>query len=111
MSFHYEELYTLLTNNLKFDILYISETRLKLSKTSLTSISLPGYNIEYTTTELSNGSILIYIKNDIKDKLRKDLQIYKSKELKSTFYRGYSTRQKQKHWLYLLSPSDGTLRI
>ena len=92
---HFEELYTLLTsNNLKFDILCISETRLKLissitsisiSITSITSISLPGYNIEYTTTELSNGGTLICIKNDIKYELRKDLPIYKSKELESTF--------------------------
>ena len=66
-------------------ILCISETRLKLNKTSLTLISLPGYNIEYTTTDSRNGSTLIFIKNVIKYKLRKDLQIYKSKELESTF--------------------------
>ena len=63
LSFRYEELYTLLTsNNLEFDIICISEIRLKLNKTSLTSISLPGYNIEYTTTESSNGGTLIYLK-------------------------------------------------
>ena len=33
LPFHYEELYTLLTsNNLKFDIVCISQTRLKLNK-------------------------------------------------------------------------------
>ena len=63
LSFRFEELYTLLTsNNLEFDIICISEIRLKLNKTSLTSISLPGYNIEYTTTESSNGGTLIYLK-------------------------------------------------
>ena len=82
LPFHFEELYTLLTsNNLKFDILCISGIRLKLNKTSLTSISLPDYKIECTTTESSNGGNLIYIKNGIKYKLRKDLQIYKNKEL------------------------------
>ena len=74
-----------------------------LNKTSLTSISLPGYNIEYKTTTSSNGSTLIYIKNDTKYKLGKDLQIYKSKNQKR--------KQKHYHWLYLSSPSDGTLRI
>ena len=68
-SRHFEESCTLLTlNNLKFHILSISETRLKLNKASLTSISLPGYNIEYTTIESSNGGTLIYVKNDIKTK-------------------------------------------
>ena len=46
-------------------ILWISETRLKLNRTSLTSIPLRGYNIEYSTTGSSNGSTLIYIKNVI----------------------------------------------
>ena len=82
LPFHFEELYTLLTsNNLMLDILCISGIRLKLNKTSLTSISLPDYNIEYTTTESNIGGNLIYIKNGIKYKLRKDLQIYKNKEL------------------------------
>ena len=63
LPFHFEELYTPLTsNNLQFGILCILETRLKLNKASLTSITLPGYNIEYTTTESSNGGTLIYIK-------------------------------------------------
>ena len=60
LPFHFEELYTLLTsNNLKFDILCIAETRLKLNKTSLTSISFPDYNIEYKTTESSNDGTSI----------------------------------------------------
>ena len=86
LPFYFEEIYTVLTsNNLKFDILCISKTILKLNNTSLTSISFLGYNRAYTTTELGNGGTVIYIKNDIKYKLRKDLQIYKSKELQSTF--------------------------
>ena len=46
---------------------------------------MPGYNIEHTPTESSNGGTLLYIKQGINYKLRKDLQIYKSKELESTF--------------------------
>ena len=44
-----------------------------------------GYNIEHTPTESSNGRTLLYTKQGINYKLRKDLQIYKSKELESTF--------------------------
>ena len=52
LPFHFEKLYTRLTwNNLNFDMLCITETTLKLSNTSLLSISLPRYNIEYATTE------------------------------------------------------------
>ena len=46
---------------------------------------MPGYNIEHTATESSNDGTLLYIKQGINYKLRKDLQVYKSKELESTF--------------------------
>ena len=45
---------------------------------------MPVYNIEHTPTESSNDGTLLYIKQGINYKLRKDLQIYKSKELEST---------------------------
>ena len=46
---------------------------------------MPGCNIEHTPNDSSNGGTLLYIKQGINYKLRKDLQIYKSKELESTF--------------------------
>ena len=46
---------------------------------------MPGYNIEHTPTESSNGATLLYIKQGINCKLRKDLQMYKSKELEPMF--------------------------
>ena len=46
---------------------------------------MPGYNIEHAPTEFSNRGTVLYIKQGINYKLRKDLQIYKSKELESTF--------------------------
>ena len=110
LPFHFEELQTLLTTyNLNFDILCISESRLKLNKKSLTSITLPGY----TTTEANKGGTLIYIKNDIKYKLRKDLQIYKTKELESTFIEVIQPGKKKQHnyRLCLSTSSNGTIRI
>ena len=46
---------------------------------------MSGYNIEHTPTESSNDGTLIYIKQGINYKLRKHLQVYKSKEPESTF--------------------------
>ena len=36
---------------------------------------MSGYNIEHTPTESSNGAILLYIKQEINYKLRKDLKL------------------------------------
>ena len=86
-TFHFDELLLVLTAEIKlnFDFLGISETGLKLNRNSLNPISMPGYNIEHTPTESSNGGTLLYIKQGINYKIRKDLQIYKSKELELTF--------------------------
>ena len=46
---------------------------------------MSGYNIEHTPVEFSNSGTLLYIKQKINYKLRKDLQIYKSTELESTY--------------------------
>ena len=82
---HFKEFSTILSNNkLKFDFLGISEPRIKLNRTPIISIQLPRYNLEYTPTESINRGTLLYIKKGIKYKCRKDLQIYKLKELEST---------------------------
>ena len=86
LTFHLYELIVLMAQcKLNFHFLVISETRLKLIRSSLNHISMPGYNTEHTATESSNFGTLLYIKQGINYKLRKDLQIYKSKELESTF--------------------------
>ena len=46
---------------------------------------MSGYNFEFTATEFSNGGTAIYIKKGLNYKLRKDFEIYKSKQLESTF--------------------------
>ena len=51
----------------------------------MTSVELPGYNIEYNPTECSNGGTMLYVKKGINYKLQKDLQIYRPKQLESTF--------------------------
>ena len=86
LPFHFEELSTLISeHNLNFDFLGISESHLKLNQNPLTSVQLPGCNIEYTLTECNNGGTLLYVKKGINYELQKDLQIYKPKQLKSYF--------------------------
>ena len=86
LSFYIEELTTLISeHNLTFDIFGVSETKLRLNKAPLNSVIIPGYNFEFTATECSNGGTTIYIKKGLNYKLRKDLEIYKSKQLESTF--------------------------
>ena len=49
------------------------------------NIDIPNYKIEHCTTESTCEGTLLYIKNNIKYKLRNDLKIYKSQELESIF--------------------------
>ena len=66
LPFHFEELSTLISeHNLNFDFLGISESRLKLNQNPLTSVQLPGDNIEYPPTECDNGGTFLYVKKRI----------------------------------------------
>ena len=86
LSIHTEELTTLISEqNLTFDVFRVSKTNLRLTKAPLNSVKIPGYNFEFTATEYSNGGTAIYLKKSLNYKLRKDLGIYKSKQLESTF--------------------------
>ena len=86
LSFHIEELTTLISeHNLTFDIFGVSETKLRLNKAPLNSVKIPGYNFEFTTTECSNVGTDTPIKKGLNYKVRKDLEIYKPKQLESMF--------------------------
>ena len=65
LCFEIEELTTLIhEHDLAFDIIGISESRLKLDKVPLNSVQIPGYNFEFTPTECNNGGTALYIKKD-----------------------------------------------
>ena len=86
LPFHIEELSTIISeHDLGFDIFGESETKLKLNKVPLNSVILSGYNFQFTTTECSSGGTAICIKKGLNYKLRRDLEIYKSIQLESTF--------------------------
>ena len=75
-------------------IIGISECRIKANQQSLSNISLQNYTYEFTSTESSKGGTLLYIDQDIKYKIREDLKLCKSKEVKSTFLEIIENSQK-----------------
>ena len=86
LPFHYEDLHNFLVHMpTKPSIFGISESKLKKNNPSLINVSLPGYNSEQTDTESSSGGTLLYISKNLNYINRPDLNLYKSKELESTF--------------------------
>ena len=86
LSFHSDELESLISKSKNdFQIIGISETRLKKTQETSTNIHLENYNIVHAPTESANGGLLLYIKKAINYKLRPDLMIYKKRELESAF--------------------------
>ena len=86
LQFHLDELETFLANfPVDFQVLGITESRLKEANPPATNILLPRFNYEHMPKKSTNGGALLYIKNGINYKLRPDLNIHKDKELESTF--------------------------
>ena len=68
----------------KFSVIGITESRLNKGIAPLNSF--PNYNIQHAPPESNKGgSLLYFISIDLSYKTRKDLKMYKSKELKSIF--------------------------
>ena len=82
---HVEELRVLLhALNFSFDIIAISESKLKCEPQI--DITLSGYHSPYCKfTEAEKGGTILYISKKLNFKPRKDLEIYESKELESSF--------------------------
>ena len=86
LQYHIDDLKILLdTIQHNFDIIAISETKLKKGIKPHININIPNYQIEHTPTEATKGGTLLYISNDLNYKPRKDLAIYESTSLESTF--------------------------
>ena len=89
-----EELqYLLDKTKIDFDIIGISESRIKKDKSPINSINLKSYSYESCPTESSAGGTLLYISNHLSYKPRNDLCIYKSTELQSTFIEILNTKK------------------
>ena len=62
--------------NVSFDILAITETRIKKDSSSAINLQLSNYSIEHTPTESSAGGTLPYISKRLSYQLRNDLRLY-----------------------------------
>jgi len=86
LQFHFEELKILLKMlDFDFDCIMITETKLKKNVNPKISINIPNYHLFHTPTEAAKGGSLIYISNKLISKPRKDLEIYESMKVESTF--------------------------
>ena len=86
LQFHFEELIILLKMlDHEFDCIMITETKIQKGINPSITIDIPNYHYFHTPTEASKGGSLIYISNNLISKPRKDLEIYQSKEVESTF--------------------------
>ena len=90
---NFDDLQRLLSCTKNCDILAISETRITKKVSSLNNLNLNNYSFEFTPTETSAGGSLIYIVNHLLYKCCNDLNIYKKKELESTFIKIVSPKK------------------
>ena len=93
--YHCSELHSLLREcNIDFDVIGITESRIKRNQKALSNIEISNYKVEQCSAESANGEALLYIKNDTIYKVRNDLKMYKSKILESTFIEIINTNNK-----------------
>ena len=83
--------------NKNFDIIAVTETRITKNVSITNNVNIKNYSIEFNPTESSAGRTLLYTTNHLSYKPRQYLNIYKTNELESTFFRN-NEPQKSKHY-------------
>ena len=76
--------YLLDNTKIDFDVIGISESRIKKDKSPMNSINLKDYSYESCPTESAAAGTLLYIINRLSNKPKNVLCIYKSTELEQT---------------------------
>ena len=85
LSKNFDEQHLLKITNKNFDVIAITETRIRKDVTITSNLSLNNYSMEFKPTESSAGGTLLYIANNLLYNLHNDLNIYKKSELESAF--------------------------
>ena len=88
LGLHKEELVTALSLiNFEFDVIAITETKIKNGTAPIFDPALKGYTLFDTPTDCDKGGALLYVKKNIICERRKDLEklVFKSCELESVF--------------------------
>ena len=75
-------------------IIGISESRLQTNKQPINNILLPNYVYEHISTESGKGGTLLYIGQNLKYKVRSDLNVHSKSLVVSTFIETMNTKQK-----------------
>ena len=84
LPYHFDNFKQLLLNlKIDFDIIGITEIRVKSKKAPASGIDLIKYNTEHIPTDAENGGAMLYILKQLNCKRRTDLQITKSKQIES----------------------------
>ena len=83
---NYDDFNILLNDlNVNFDILAITESRIKKDSSSPINLHLDNYSVEQTPTETSAGGTLLYINKRLSYQLRNHLKLYHPGKIESTF--------------------------
>lgn len=86
LNYHFDDLRNLLNMlEASFDVIGISESRLKTNKPPNNNIMLKDYLIVDCPTESNNGGALLYISKKLDFVERTDLKMYQAKDLESVF--------------------------
>ena len=80
--------------NYSFDVIGISETKLKVNVKPSTNIEIDGYNLENTPTQTHFGGVALYVKKCYDSKLRTDLSSSVEQMAESVFIEIEQNRSK-----------------
>ena len=96
VEYHIEELRVVLQLlNVPFDIICLTESKIRVERQLKVDININGYQTPVgVPTEASKGGVLVYVKNGLTFCQRDDLNMYKPKELESTFIEILDSRGK-----------------
>ena len=83
------------TMKTKPNIIGISESRLQINKQPINNVSLQNYVYEYTPTESGKEGTFSTFSQNLKYKVRGDLNIYSKTLVESTFIEIMNTKQKK----------------
>ena len=84
ISYHIDDLNAFINNfKIKSKVIGLTETRLRKNRQPLSNINLENYVYESIPTESSKGGTMLHVDKQLRYRLRKDLMIYKSKEIES----------------------------
>ena len=86
LQYHIEDLKILIkVIDYNFDVIAISESKLMKDSPPIKDLTIPNYQYIHTPTEASKGGTLMYFSDKLIYKPRKDLELYQSKQVESTF--------------------------